>query len=85
MNDGEPSPIGLDWVRKSIPVPLEPKERDREGVTGESVNGVELWEELLVRLVEGVKTREEARESPALGRGRVLVDGGVIAPAPVWA
>jgi hypothetical protein len=77
MNDGEPNPMGLDWVRRSIPVP---RPREREGVTGESVNGVELCEELLVRLVEGVKTRDEDRESPGLGRGRVLVDGGVIAP-----
>jgi hypothetical protein len=44
------------------------------------VNGVELCEELLVRLVEGVKTNDDVRERPGLGRGRVLVDGGVIAP-----
>jgi hypothetical protein len=72
MNEGVPRPMeeGVDWVRRSIPVP------PREGVLGDKVNGVAPCEELLVRRVDGVNINEFALASPLEGRGRV--GGGVM-------
>jgi hypothetical protein len=75
MNEGEPilvPMIGLDCVLSNIPVPPPPM---KEGVVGDNVKGVAPCEELLVRRVEGVIKRDDARANK-LVRGRV--GGGVI-------